>query len=199
MHLAIKTTSIYSHELQLKALIEGAVYESIYKLNAGQQDTRIQQRLTSEGFDISIGEAQSLTDLNAATLAQIEKLLVNIGISAHETLAERIVDYRDRDDESPKGENESNIYRDAGASYDPKNSEFQHVLELGQIPGMPADIVAKLSEHFTLFGTARDGRVITLRVAKTHGSMRATANVTVRLLGGIANTYKILNWDWTAS
>jgi len=103
---------------------------------------------------ISVRDLGGLLELNAAPrelLAGVFQALGRSGADAA-TLADRLVDYRDRDDEPLPAGAEVADYRAAGIAPGPRNAPLLRVDELRQIPGFDAAFIARLAPLATVRG-----------------------------------------------
>lgn len=100
----------------------------------------------------SIHDHDGLIDLNAgsAELIQLGFLALGFPTSQAEFLSERVLDYRDRDKVTGKGQLESIFYTNAESIYLPKNSRIFSIFELDQLPIEQKFNFMSLSRVFTV-------------------------------------------------
>ncbi|QLH39826.1 MAG: general secretion pathway protein GspK [Defluviicoccus sp.] len=93
-------------------------------------------------------------DINNAPAALLRELLVIVGADSKlaESLADAIIDFRDEDDDKQPHGAEVREYRAEGLGYGPKNQRIVLTDELIYVPGMTADLLARLSPFITTFG-----------------------------------------------
>lgn len=101
---------------------------------------------------VAIQDQAGLIDLNSASPTTLQALGQTLGFSdeAAQALADRIVDYRDRDhDPRPYGA-EVKTYEAQGPGFAPKNGPFQVAGELDQVLGVTDDMRERLSSYITI-------------------------------------------------
>lgn len=103
---------------------------------------------------ISVRDLGGLLELNAAPRELLAGVFQAMGRSTADAtaLADRLVDFRDRDDESMPAGAEAADYRAAGISPGPRNAPLLRIDELRQIPGFDADFIARLKPLVTVRG-----------------------------------------------
>ncbi len=101
---------------------------------------------------VRIQDVGGLVDLNGADKALLAGLIATIGgdADAARQLADRIVDFRDRDDRPQPSGAEDADYRDAGLAHDAKDGPFERVDEVRQILGMPPALATRLLPYLTV-------------------------------------------------
>lgn len=102
-------------------------------------------------LSIQVEDESGKVDLNAANEELLAAVFTGLGssdTSAH-SMAARILDYRDADDESREGGAEAQEYEGSGKS--PKNAPFDTVDELQQVSGLPTDLIARAKIHLTVY------------------------------------------------
>ena len=102
---------------------------------------------------ISIEDELGKIDLNAASDSRLHDLFLSTGVSEDEaeTLVDTIADWRDQDDLKRLHGAEKDDYAAAGLPYGPRNGLFESVDELGQILGMPAQVLERVRPALTVF------------------------------------------------
>jgi general secretion pathway protein K len=104
--------------------------------------------------DIRLEREAGRVDLNATGAPLLAAVLIAGGLQpqpAH-TLASRIIDWRDADDELQPGGAEAAEYNRANLSYAPRNAPFQSIGELRHVLGA-ADLSLKILDAFTVYST----------------------------------------------
>jgi len=101
---------------------------------------------------ISVENESSRIDLNAAAPQLLADLMVTVGAPYEDaqTLAARIVDWRDQDDLKELNGAEDPDYKAAGLSYGAKDAPFTSVEEMGEVLGMTADLYRRLAPYLTV-------------------------------------------------
>jgi general secretion pathway protein K len=144
---------------------DGMARQIAYEIAAGpgvalsMAETPHKCRLDTEFSAIfKVQDQSGLVDLNAAspiTLRELARVLKVDLASAHD-FADRILDFRDRDDSpQPKGA-ETAEYRAANSDHLPKNRPFEHASELDQVLGMNERLRKLLYDKVTVY-SGQDG------------------------------------------
>ena len=95
---------------------------------------------------VSIDDEGGKVDLNFADPMLLQQLFTGLGYSRADAarFAESIADYRDADDLRRLNGAETEDYHRAGLAYGPANASFTAIQELGQVLGLPRDLVVRL-------------------------------------------------------
>ncbi len=108
-------------------------------------------------------DENSKINLNTANTYLLTNLFQNVGgVGSEEAarLADAVVDFRDTDDhvsgEGANGGSERGVYRQAGLTLPPKNSNFEFIQELRLVKGVTKEIYSFVENYITIYG---DGRV----------------------------------------
>ncbi|MDR1854831.1 MAG: general secretion pathway protein GspK [Azoarcus sp.] len=117
------------------------------------------------GFDnaeieVEIVPASGYVDLNAAPEALLQALFVHgVGLDADAALqlAQRIVDWRDVDDEPQPHGAETPAYAAAGVKFRPRNGRFVVPEDLMQVIGVDFDLFARIRPFITVWSTGGAG------------------------------------------
>jgi general secretion pathway protein K len=98
-------------------------------------------------------------DLNAASEDLLSAALYPYARSPATTAqwVDRVLDWRDTDDERRPNGAEAGDYGRAGAAYRPRNGRFLHPLELGRVLGIPPEVARALATRLTVYGI--DGKI----------------------------------------
>jgi type II secretory pathway component PulK len=105
-----------------------------------------------------VQDQSGLVDLNAASAITLRELVrvLNVDLAPAHVFADRILDFRDKDDSpQPKGA-ELPEYRDAKSDQHPKNRPFEHISELDQVLGMNENLRKLLYDKVTVY-SGQDG------------------------------------------
>jgi general secretion pathway protein K len=108
---------------------------------------------------VSIHDENGLVNINHAEAVLIEGLLRVVGVGARDAqmLTDRIVDWRDPDQERRRQGAEDQDYRRAGVGYGAADQPFLDVADLGRVLGLSPQVVERLVEHVTVY--TPDGRI----------------------------------------
>jgi general secretion pathway protein K len=102
-------------------------------------------------------DAGSRLHLNRASEGDLRRFLAALPLDAGlaDRLAQRIVDWRDRDGfRRPRGFEREDYLR-TGARRLPSDADFARVDELREVDGMTPDLFARIEPHLTLLGTSQ--------------------------------------------
>jgi general secretion pathway protein K len=107
---------------------------------------------------VAIQDQAGLIDLNSASPSTLQVLGQALGLSDEEaqTVADRIVDYRDHDNDPRPYGAEMKTYAAQGLEFSPKNGPFQDLGELEQVLGVTDDVRERLSSYITIY-SQQDG------------------------------------------
>lgn len=114
--------------------------------------------------EISVQDENGKINLNTASAAYLERLIVWAGVPADsaQTIIDAIGDWRDRDSLRRVNGAEESDYRQANLGYGPKNQAFDSVEELRLVLGITPALFAKIKPTLTVYSRQRD---VNLRVA----------------------------------
>jgi general secretion pathway protein K len=104
-------------------------------------------------LSIAVEDEAGKVDLNAANERMLTLLLQGLGANPREAaaLADRILDFRDADDERRPLGAERSDYAAAGLAHGPKNAAFDTVEELDQVLNLPPGWLARLRPLVTVY------------------------------------------------
>lgn len=110
--------------------------------------------LTRGGFHVRIRDLGAILNLNRASEAEIERLLLALEVDAGraDRLAQAIADWKDVDDARRARGAEAADYMEVEA-LPPRNGEFASVEELGWVRGMDRELLARLRPHLSVVGS----------------------------------------------
>jgi general secretion pathway protein K len=146
-----------------EALADGAVNRAALGLlavdpdQAWRADGRPRGLTYGEGeVRVSIFDEDGKVDLNAAPPELLAGLLHELGLEADaaEAMADRIIDFRDEDDEPrPRGA-ENSQYFDGGSPLGAQNRPFMTESELLHVLGMTPELYRRMRPYVTVFSGA---------------------------------------------
>lgn len=145
---------------QAEALADAGVHRMILELAKpdGLRRVRLDGTAYRWVFDggevlLRVEDERGKIDLNAAADDILRALLASAGLSAADAaiLADRVIDFRDRDSEPLAGGAEDADYLAAGLLYRAKDAPFEAVDELESVLGMTGLLFARLAPAVTVF------------------------------------------------
>ncbi len=159
----VQEASAEAASADARALAEAGTQLALHDLVNARLARGWQRRFPADGrtYACSIGVGRVLVtvedeagkiDLNTATEAVLRRLLVGAGRSADEAerLAAAILDNGDPDSVRRQGGAEADDYRQAGRRTGPKNAPLDSPLELAQVLGVDAALLAKVLPFVTV-------------------------------------------------
>ena len=102
-------------------------------------------------------DAGARLQINRATEADVRRLLVALRVDGSDAdrLAQRILDWRDRDSFRRARGAERDDYLRAGARTLPGDADLTRVAELRDVEGMTPELFARVAPHLTVLGTGQ--------------------------------------------
>ncbi len=159
---------------------------------------------TEEGLAaVIVRDEDGKIDLNAAPIELLTGLLRSLGVKEEgtaETLAARIVDFRDEDnDTSPSGAEDS-AYEAAGLSHGAIDRPFRTVNELRSVLGMTDQLYGRLRNHVTIYADAEgfDFFRASLPVLRALPGMTPETVTAIRSAGPDDDVFSLLPGDGSA-
>lgn len=146
--------------LQVKQAAEGAMLVTIANLlnapeNVGALGNGKIGQFTIDDIEVEISlyDESGKIDLNTAPVTVLQALLLEIGLDegASSSVANAILDWRDRDNLVRAGGAEDQNYYAAGLSYGSKDDNFRRVEELSMVYGVSPQLYSALSPHVTVY------------------------------------------------
>lgn len=144
---------------QAEALADAGVHRGVLWLYGRDLDAawersaaRYSFRLARGRIRVEIIDEDAKVDLNGAPAPLLEGLIRAIGVEpeAATTLAARIVDYRDPDQEPEASGAEDGDYDALGLDHEAKDAPFTMLNELLLVAGMSAEVYERLRPHVTV-------------------------------------------------
>jgi general secretion pathway protein K len=146
------------HGLQQEAVADGLTRLTAFRLAAEPETFSLEPgsplrcRWNETTFaEIYIQDQSGLIDINASSIDLIQRLVEDAGAAPAlaEKIADAIGDFRDVDSVDKSGAAELVTY--PGVNFGPKNSAFEAIEELDQIPGITEPLYRALLPHVTVF------------------------------------------------
>ena len=142
---------------------------------------------------VEIDDEGGKADLNFADTMLLQRIFTGLGYSRADAsrFADTIADYRDSDDLRRLNGAEAADYHRAGLAYGPANGPFTATEELGQVLGLPRELVARLLPMVTVhsgspsvdlafapteLASALAGGIVLTPAASTHNSSTSGRN-----------------------
>ena len=103
---------------------------------------------------VEVRPTDALINLNLASESLLAGLFETLGTDQAEAraLSEAVIDYRDPDNRTRSGNDESDLYNSVGLT-GPANRAFLRPSELSSVAGMPAELAVRALPHVTTFST----------------------------------------------
>lgn len=154
---SIDSLQTMGKEIREKALLDSATAIVGFELTQLKRPWREvdgqQLRLDGGEVLVRVESTEGMVDLNASgkTLLAAAYRAARLSHLLPEEFADRVIDWRDRDDEPRRLGAETSAYLDAGASTRPRNGDFRSLGDLSSVLGVePAD-VEQLRPYVTVF------------------------------------------------
>jgi general secretion pathway protein K len=154
----VETTlaNIDHHDARARALAESGIWLALADFLAQEAEAAPSFRASFEDAEIAvrIRPANTRIDLNAADASMLDALLRSVSVGAEERadLVDRIVDWRDADDERSARGLENRDYASLSLDYSAKNAPFYTVDELRYVPGVTEALFRRVGGALTVFG-----------------------------------------------
>jgi general secretion pathway protein K len=154
MRAASDASRAFAENLRAEEAMRGAIEQTVLQAAGGIQQFRGTNvvQVGSARVALTVRNEAARIDLNHAPPELLAGIFRLAGVDAAmaAAYADRIVDWRDEDDDpSPKGA-ERGTYREAGLVDGPRNGPFLHVAELLLVLGVPARVAAAVSPYVTV-------------------------------------------------
>lgn len=148
---------------EARAAAEAGVHRALYEMFAEEEEARLlpsgaylEDTIGRARYRVRILDETGRVDLNTVEPLVLEEILSQLAPEVDAAaLVAAFVDYRDRDEEPFENGMEDPEYLQLDLAWDAKDRNFEHVLELEQIPGFSADLVARLLPHVTVYSRQR--------------------------------------------
>jgi general secretion pathway protein K len=158
-----ETSSVVEGE-RAEALADAGVNLAVMDIMAFRKNARSDRRFPvsnspvactvsgDESITVRVQDAGGKVNLNAASTRLLQALFLGLGsdLDTASLYADRIIDFRDQDDNERPAGAEREAYLAAGRGRGPKNAPFDAVEELYQVLGLDAAAIAAAQEHVTL-------------------------------------------------
>jgi general secretion pathway protein K len=177
------------------------VYLALERLLAGGSSNNMKYDISvnNNHVEIEIRPENMKTSLNEADARRLRAAFIDAGINPDnaETLADRVVDWRDPDHSAQLNGMEDNGYISSGKIYGAKDKDFEDLVELLLIADIDAALFRRLSDHFTIYGKGA-GKIFTLtsRASNTAGDKAYVVEAVVQLTYQSSHPYRVLKWQY---
>lgn len=113
--------------------------------------------LGDERASLHVFDAGSRLNVNRSTEDDVRRLLAALHMDASQSdrIAQRILDWRDRDSARRGRGAERDDYLRAGARTLPADADFTSVSELRDVDGIPPDVYTRIAPYLTVLGTGQ--------------------------------------------
>ena len=141
-----------------EAAADGAIQQAIFQLRRGSWQPDSTARRLALGHatvDIVIEDQRQRINPNLSSPAMLAALLSAVGVEPAQAndLSRLMVDWRTAATTSLAGGSKLDRYRFAGLPYGPPNRPFASTEEIGLVPGMTQDLLARLSPYVSVYQT----------------------------------------------
>lgn len=145
---------------QAEALADAGVHDAAFRLQRRnpdrtwrQQSTRFRFGLAGGRVQVELADEEALVDLNYAPAPLLAGLIEAVGGDPEDAaaLADRIVDFRDPDQEEEPLGAEDEAYAAAGLAHGAQDAPFRTAEELLLVLGLEPALYERLLPHITLF------------------------------------------------
>jgi general secretion pathway protein K len=167
--LAARTESIQSRILfnkaQARFLAEAGLHRAVYELRNPDPETRwiadgrpYEMELDGAKIEIRMTDESGKIDLNQANEELLIGLFASVGIEFDEAigLVDKILDWKDADEEPRLAGAEDSDYFAAGYGYGAKDAPFDTVPELIQVMDIGYDVYRKIEPALTVYSGRRN-------------------------------------------
>jgi general secretion pathway protein K len=193
-HIKVTTNSVAS--ARAAALADTGVHIAIMDLVSSRANGR--RRFTVDGTPtvcrapagdvllIAVEDEAGKVDLNAANERLLTHLLQGLGVASSEAaaLADRILDFRDADEERRPSGAERSDYVAAGLAHGPKNAAFDAVEELEQVLNIGHGWLARLRPFVTVY-SGQGGIDPTVAPIELLGTLGGSTGTSAARLSGL--------------
>ncbi len=177
------------------------VYLALERLLAGGSSNNMKYVISvnNNRVEIEIRPENMKTSLNQADARKLRATFIGAGINPDiaETLADRVIDWRDPDHSAQLNGMEDNGYFSNGKNYGAKDKGFEDLVELLLIADIDAALFRRLSEYFTIYGRGA-GKIFTLtsRASNPAGDKAYVVEAVVQLTYQSNHPYRVLKWQY---
>ena len=177
------------------------VYLALERLLAGGSSNNVKYAIAMNNnrVEIEIRPENMKTSLNEADARKLRATFIGAGINPDiaETLADRVIDWRDPDHSAQPNGMEDNGYFSNGKNYGAKDKGFEDLVELLLIADIDAALFRRLSEYFTIYGKgARKIYTLTSRASNPAGDKAYVVEAVVQLTRESSHPYRVLKWQY---
>lgn len=189
-----------------EALADAGVHDAAYRLQRHEAEglwrrdkTRYRFRLGGGAVRVEVADEEARIDLNQAPAPLLAGLIVAVGgdLEQAAALADRIVDFRDPDQEAAPLGAEDPDYAAAGLDHGARDAPFLTMEEMLLVLGMEPDLYDRLLPHLTLFSGSEgiDPLRASPTVLRAVPGMTEEAVETLLALGPDEDPYDVLDED----
>ena len=177
------------------------VYLALERLLAGGSSNNMKYVISvnNNRVEIEIRPENMKTSLNQADARKLRATFIGAGMNPDiaETLADRVIDWRDPDHSAQLNGMEDNGYFSNGKNYGAKDKGFEDLVELLLIADIDAALFRRLSEYFTIYGKGTE-KIFTLtsRASNPAGDRAYVAEAVVQLTYRSNHPYRVLKWQY---
>ena len=159
----LRTASAKVQSAKAEAAADAGIQLALLELLARSRDPAVQPRLTQTGAPVAcatgdetivvieVEDEEAKVNLNTPNEALLLALVSGLGASPQDAhvFVDRLMDFRDFDNDKRTGGAEREDYAKAGMARGPKNSDFVSADELDQVLGLPRALIERMKPHVT--------------------------------------------------
>ena len=201
VHLNTRAVDNIKTATLLKYDSVSGVYLALERLLAGGSSNNMKYVISvnNNRVEIEIRPEYMKTSLNQADARELRATFIDAGINPDiaETLADRVIDWRDPDHSAQLNGMEDNGYFSKGKNYGAKDKGFEDLVELLLIADIDAALFRRLSKYFTIYGKGA-GKIFTLtsRTSNPAGDKAYVTEAVVQLTYQSNHPYRVLKWQY---
>lgn len=204
VHLNTKVVDNIKSSMVLKHDATSAIYIALERLLSRPTTASSSYNLAinRSTIEIEVKPESMKTDINSANPDQLRRAFLDIGLDqpAAETLADRVIDWRDADHLSTLKGMEDADYFANGSRYGAKDARFEDLAELLLLEDIDASTFQRIGDRFTTYA-AKAGKLYTLSAQAYADSKQKSYRVStlVQLTFSSDRPYRILKWRYNNS
>lgn len=173
----------------VEAAVDGGIYQAIFVLCATGGTGLIRQpavmQIGNAIVEIQVEDEASRVNPNVASVEMLRGLMVAAGTDQGRAalIAGEIVDWRNRSVASVLGGEKIDLYRSRDLPYRSADRSFESIDEIGLIPDMTPDLLARLRPWLSVYRNSNENRMnVTQAAGMVVPDTRATADASPNMV-----------------